>query len=73
MHWQGQLKDPARYEAILEELEGQIPPCNLLERERAAMQAERDVYARYRARLMMRYLGQELDGTIPPSQALASL
>ncbi len=62
MHWQGQLKDPARYEAILEELEGVALQSS--ERERAAMQAERDVYARYRARLMMRYLGQELDGTI---------
>ncbi len=62
MHWKGQLKDAQRHAALLEELEAAALQSS--ERERAAMQAERDVYARYRARLMTRYLGEELDGTI---------
>ncbi|MCB9640243.1 MAG: ribonuclease R [Myxococcales bacterium] len=62
MYWQGQLKDPHQRELITDELDEVALQSS--ERERAAMQAERDVFSRYRARLMSRHLGEELDGTI---------
>jgi ribonuclease R len=63
MHFQKEI--PREGEALQDLLDALNEAArHASKRERDAMQAERDVYARYRARLMSRYIGHEMDGTI---------